>query len=206
MLSTYDIFYFKRAAFSYYRKVIGARVYNSNNDSDDSARDVEGHGSHTASTAAGNKIKGVNFYGIAEGNARGGVPSARIAVYKVCFQSRCSDSDVLAAFDDAISDGVDIISVSLGAVLAENLNEGSLAIGSFHAMAKGILTLNSAGNEGPQIYSVASVAPWMVSVAASTTDRKIISKVVLGDGTTLAVCIINSLFILITQPCINSFP
>lgn len=183
----------------FHRKVIGAQLYNSLNDPDDSVRDRDGHGSHTASTAAGNKIKGASFYGVAEGSARGGVPSARIAVYKVCFQSGCADADILAAFDDAISDGVDIISVSLGKRSAPNLNEDSLAIGSFHAMAKGILTLNSAGNGGPNTYSVGSVAPWMVSVAASTTDRQIITKVVLGNGTTLAVCIIKSLLIL-TQP------
>ncbi|KAL6341120.1 hypothetical protein AAG906_032235 [Vitis piasezkii] len=174
------------------KKVIGAQLYNSLNDPDDSVRDRDGHGSHTASTAAGNKIKGASFYGVAEGSARGGVPSARIAVYKVCFQSGCADADVLAAFDDAISDGVDIISVSLGKGSAPNLNEDSLAIGSFHAMAKGILTLNSAGNGGPNTYSVGSVAPWMVSVAASTTDRQIITKVVLGNGTTLAGSSINT--------------
>lgn len=176
----------------FYRKVIGARLYNSENGLDDSVRDIEGHGSHTASVVAGNEVKGATFFGIAEGNARGGVPSARIAVYKACFQSECSDKDILAAFDDAISDGVDIISISLGTGSARSLTLDSLAIGSFHAMAKGILTVSSAGNEGPNAYSVSSVAPWMVSVAASTTDREIITKVVLGDGTILAVCIVLS--------------
>lgn len=164
-------------------------MYNSLSDSDDSARDIEGHGSHTASTAPGNKINGVSFYGIAEGNARGGVPSTRIAAYKVCFDSRCLEADILAGFDNAISDGVDFISISIGSVSAKDLTEDSIAIGSFHAMTKGILTLNGAGNEGPQTSSASSVAPWMVSVAASTTDRQIITTVVLGDGTTAPVCI-----------------
>ena len=77
----------------------------------------------------------------------GSVPVC-IAVYKVCYVLGCADSDVLAAFDNAISDGVDIISISLQKD-AISLTADALAIGSFHAMNKGILTLNSAGNSGP---------------------------------------------------------
>ncbi|KAL6340416.1 hypothetical protein AAG906_006077 [Vitis piasezkii] len=165
------------------KKVIGARAYNSIDKNDDSARDTVGHGTHTASTAAGNIVEDVSFFGVASGNARGGVPSARIAVYKVCTAAGCTILDILSGFDDAISDGVDIITVSLGSAAgAFFLDEDPIAIGSFHAMVKGILTLNSAGNNGPSPGSVLSVAPWMVSVAASTTDREIITKVVLGDG------------------------
>ncbi|WJZ89456.1 hypothetical protein VitviT2T_008677 [Vitis vinifera] len=161
------------------KKVIGARTYIY----DDSARDPIGHGTHTASTAAGNKVEDVSFFELAQGNARGGVPSARIAVYKVCSEYGCQSADILAAFDDAISDGVDIITVSLGpASGATPLDADPIAIGAFHAMVKGILTLNSAGNSGPSPGSVGSVAPWMVSVAASTTDRAFVTKVVLGDG------------------------
>ncbi|TYH56230.1 hypothetical protein ES332_D08G002800v1 [Gossypium tomentosum] len=72
-------------------KLIGARVYTT-----DSARDTEGHGSHTASTAAGNNVVSASFYGFAEGTARGGVPSARIATYKACNGIWCT-SDILAA-------------------------------------------------------------------------------------------------------------
>ena len=68
---------------------------------------------------------------------------------------------------------------------------------AFHAMARSILTVNSGGNRGPEVYSINSVAPWMVSVAASTTDRKIIDRVVLGNGKELTVSIINSPFTLV---------
>ncbi|KAF5185730.1 Subtilisin-like protease SBT4.6 [Thalictrum thalictroides] len=68
-------------------------------------------------------VEGASYYGLATGAARGGLPSARIAVYKVCWYGGCPLADILAAFDDAIADGVDIISVSLG-------SEGS-AINSF---------------------------------------------------------------------------
>ncbi|KAE9606291.1 hypothetical protein Lal_00025600 [Lupinus albus] len=166
-------------------KIIGARYYSKNNDSSGSARDTVGHGSHTASTAAGNKVKGTSFFGIAEGTARGGVPSARIAVYKVCDRSYCGDAQILAAFDDAIADGVDIVTISLGGDPKTNFTDDSIAIGSFHAMEKGILTLNSGGNSGPLRSSTPSLAPWLFSVAASSTDRRIIDKISLGNGVTL---------------------
>lgn len=157
-------------------KIIGARFYTLDIHSN-SARDEEGHGSHTASIAAGNKVPGANFYGLANGNARGGVPSAGIATYRICGPGGCTDDSILGAFDDAIADGVD-----------------SSAIGSFHAMEKGILTVQSAGNDGPFPSTVGSVAPWLFSVAASSTDRRIIDKVVLGNGKTLIVSISDFFF------------
>ncbi|XP_019435138.1 PREDICTED: subtilisin-like protease SBT4.8 [Lupinus angustifolius] len=169
------------------KKIIGARYY-----TDTSARDIGGHGTHTASTAAGNHIPGASFYGLAEGTARGGAPSARIAAYKVCDKRGCSGAAVMSAFDDAIADGVNIISVSLGGSFQNSFDEDPIAIGSFHAMAKGILTVNSAGNNGPSPASVSSIAPWMITVAASTIDRKFIDKVVLGNGKTLIGISVNS--------------
>ena len=158
-----------------------------------------GHGSHTASTAAGNEVKDVSFFGLAQGTARGGVPSARIAAYKVCsLDGVCDSVDILAGFDDAIADGVDILTVSLGLSGSVDLFNDVIAIGSFHAMEKGILTINSAGNDGAAgELGVSSVAPWLLGVAASTTDRKFINKVVLGNGKTLTVSIINSILFLI---------
>lgn len=162
-------------------KVIGARYYLT-----DSARDEWGHGTHTASTAAGNAVKDVSFYGLAQGTARGGVPAARIAVYKVCSREKsCSAHNTLGAFDDAIADGVDIITISVSFTAIRDFDEDPIAIGAFHAMEKGILTSNSAGNNGPSGATVSSVAPWMLTVAASSMDRRIIDKVVLGDGRTL---------------------
>jgi hypothetical protein len=125
---------------------------------------------------------------LAEGKARGGVPSARIAAYKACSEDGCRDQDILAAFDDAIADGVDLITISVGGVSRAFEND-SIAIGSFHAMKKGILTVHAAGNNGPSSSTVGSVAPWLLSTAASRTDRKIIDKVVLGNGKTLIVSI-----------------
>ncbi|CAN0861648.1 Subtilisin-like protease SBT4.15, partial [Linum grandiflorum] len=74
-----------------------------------------GHETHTASTVAGVPVVGASLYGIRNGIARGGVPSARLAINKVCAMGPfCSTSDILSGFDDAIYDGVDIISISIG--------------------------------------------------------------------------------------------
>lgn len=78
---------------------------------------------------------------------------------------------MLAAFDDIIADGVDIITISIGGTDAMPFQEDMIAIGAFHAMEKGILTTNAAGNSGPKTGSVTSVATWLFSVAASSTDR-----------------------------------
>ena len=167
-------------------KLIGARAYSSGEST--STRDYEGHGTHTASTAAGSKVHGVGFFGLAEGIAGGGVPSARIAAYKACDPLECKEQNILAAFDDAIADGVDFISISVsGEPIPFKFD--AIAISSFHAMEKGILTLQSAGNNGPIASTVSSVAPWLFSIAASSTDREIISKVVLANGKTLIVSI-----------------
>lgn len=164
--------------------MIGARDYTS-----EGARDTEGHGTHTSSTAAGNAVVDTNFFGLGNGTARGGVPAARVAAYKVCTETGCSGEALLSAFDDAIADGVDIITISIGDKSASMFQRDPIAIGAFHAMAKGILTVNSAGNSGPTPTTVSGVAPWILTVAASTTNRGFVTKVVLGDGKTLVVSI-----------------
>lgn len=146
------------------KKIVGARYYIGA-----SARNYDGHGSHTTSIAAGNQVKNVSFYGLAQGTARGGVPLARIAVYKAC-NDVCPSASVLAAFDDAIADGVDIISISIGLDAASDFDEDSSAIGSFHAMIKGILTVQAAGNKGPFPSTIISISPWILTVASSTID------------------------------------
>ncbi|XP_038892404.1 cucumisin-like isoform X2 [Benincasa hispida] len=167
------------------RKIIGARAYHIGRPLPrgevESPRDTNGHGTHTASTAAGGLVSKASLYGLGLGTARGGVPSARIAAYKICWSDSCSDLDILAAFDDAIADGVDIISLSVGGNESRQYFRDPIAIGSFHAMQKGILTSNSAGNDGPRYFTTTSLSPWLLSVAASTTDRKFVTKVQIGN-------------------------
>ncbi|KAG7542849.1 Peptidase S8 propeptide/proteinase inhibitor I9 [Arabidopsis thaliana x Arabidopsis arenosa] len=161
------------------RKVIGARHY-----VQDSARDKEPHGSHTASTAAGNKVKGVSVNGVAKGTARGAVPLGRIAIYRVCEPAGCNADGMLAAFDDAIADGVDVITISIGGGVTK-VDIDPIAIGSFHAMLKGIVTTAAVGNDGSKPGKASNLAPWIISVAAGSTDRKFVTNVVNGEGKTI---------------------
>ena len=146
-----------------------------------SARDYEGHGTHTLSTAGGNFVPGVTIFGNGNGTAKGGSPKARVASYKVCWHDGCFQSDMIDAFDAAISDGVDVISASTGLDSPSEFFKDGTAIGAFHAVKHGIVVVTSAGNEGPTPGSVGNVAPWLVSVAASTIDRDFTSYVALGN-------------------------
>ncbi|XP_062154118.1 cucumisin-like [Alnus glutinosa] len=166
-------------------KIIGAQYYSSSGEFEvtdiKSPRDTDGHGTHVASTAGGNVVNMASVQGIGLGTARGAVPSARIAVYKVCWTIGCSDADILAAFDDAIADGVDIITISVGGSTGSYFTD-SISIGAFHAMRNGILASTSAGNRGPGLATITNFSPWSLTVAASTIDRKFITEVQLGNS------------------------
>ncbi|KAK4399884.1 Subtilisin-like protease SBT4.4 [Sesamum angolense] len=169
---------------AYFQQDNGARWYTP---LDASVKDGSGHGTICASIAAGNYVENASFYGIAQGTARGGVPAARIAAYKACGAFGCESVNLLSAFNDAIADGVDIISLSLGGGILD-IKDDVVAIGALHATQKGILTVNAGGNSGHgsgRKSRTASVAPWLFSVAASTTDRRIVTKVALGNGATI---------------------
>ncbi|GAB4855228.1 hypothetical protein Ancab_023853 [Ancistrocladus abbreviatus] len=176
------------------RKLIGARYYNgynfmhhSNitaNKPTSSPRDHDSHGTHTASTAGGAPVTNASFFGLGWGTARGGSPAARIAVYKACSLESCHGSTILKAIDDAIKDGVDILSISLGMnlFLQADFLKDPIAIGAFHANQMGVMVVCSAGNDGPDPYTVVNTAPWIFTVAASNIDRDFESTVLLGNG------------------------
>ncbi|KAL6199488.1 hypothetical protein ACLB2K_029272 [Fragaria x ananassa] len=188
------------------RKIIGSRFYYHGFEVENgklesfaplpffrSARDADGHGSHTASTIAGSTVTNVSFLGMATGTARGGAQSARLAIYKACWFDLCSDADILSALDDAIGDGVDVLSLSLGPDPPQPMYfEDAISIGTFHAFQKGILVSASAGNSGfPS--TACNVAPWILTVAASTLDREFHSNVYLGNSQILKGSSLNPL-------------
>ncbi|CAN4077851.1 unnamed protein product [Withania somnifera] len=160
-------------------KLIGARYFQSSGNG--TPWDENGHGTHTASTAAGRFVPGANIFGNANGTAVGVAPLAHVAVYKVCAAVTCSESDTLAAMDMAIEDGVDVLSLSLGR-LTNNFYQDNIALGAFSAMQKGIFVSCAAGNSGPFSSSTSNEAPWILTVGASTIDRKIKATAVLGNN------------------------
>nr|CAD1844560.1 unnamed protein product [Ananas comosus var. bracteatus] len=143
--------------------------------------DVVGHGTHTAGTAAGNFVKKANVLGNGNGTAVGMAPYAHLAIYKVCQSIGCLASDILAGMDAAIDDGVDVLSLSLGGDSLLFFND-VIAIGAFSAMEKGVFVSCAAGNSGPTNSTLSNEAPWVLTVGASSMDRKIKATVKLGNG------------------------
>ncbi|GMN32442.1 hypothetical protein TIFTF001_003682 [Ficus carica] len=167
-------------------KLIGARSFNlaakaTKGDKAEPPVDEDGHGTHTASTAAGGFVNYADVFGNAKGTAVGMAPHAHLAIYKVCFGDDCPESDILAALDAAVEDGVDVLSLSLGDVSRPFFND-SLAIGAFAATQKGIVVSCSAGNSGPVNSTLSNESPWILTVGASTIDRKIVAATRLGNG------------------------
>lgn len=166
------------------RKLIGARFYTVGVDKELikqdflSPRGAGFHGTHTASTAAGNLVSNISFLGLASGTVRGGAPRARLAVYKTCWAEggSCSGAAVVKAIDDAIHDGVDVISVSIA------LAERGMPYASLHAVAKGIVAVFGGGNQGPAAQTVQDHTPWVITVAASTMDRSFPTEITLGNN------------------------
>ncbi|KAL6635230.1 hypothetical protein ACP70R_027901 [Stipagrostis hirtigluma subsp. patula] len=147
--------------------------------------DINGHGTHTASTAAGSAVVDASFFNYGKGKAVGMAPGARIAAYKVCWEQGCMESDILAGFEAAIADGVDVISFSLGPNgQAQEFYKDNPALAAFRAVRKGIVVSAAAGNSGPGELTANNVAPWILTVGASTINRRFPANVVLGNGAT----------------------
>jgi subtilisin family serine protease len=149
-----------------------------------SPRDGNGHGSHTASTAAGNPVSDVATEGVEFGDISGVAPGAKIASYKALWatedgRASGTTSDLVAAIEQAVTDGVDVINYSISGPTDTVLEAAEIAFEG--AAEAGVFVAASAGNEGPGASTVAHNSPWVTTVAAST-HTSFENTVVLGDG------------------------
>ena len=151
----------------------------------DSARDDNGHGTHTATTSAGNANVSAELFGVNRGQVSGIAPRAHIIAYRVCGDTGCFQSDSIAAVEQAILDQVDVINFSISG--GNNPYSDIVEQAFLDAYESGIFVAASAGNSGPGPDTVAHRGPWVTTVAASTADRGFLSTVTLvaDNGDTL---------------------
>nr|MBA3799359.1 S8 family serine peptidase [Geodermatophilaceae bacterium] len=145
-----------------YNAVVGGEVYTT-------ARDSNGHGTHTSTTAGGAPVANAIVLGVDRGAINGIAPGAHVAVYKVCGAQGCFQSDSVAAVGRGIEDGIDVINFSISGGTDPYADPVELAF--LDAYAAGVFVAASAGNDGPGEGTVNHVSPWLTSVAASTQER-----------------------------------
>ncbi len=163
-------------------KLIGAYTFEDTADTPDpqgrpSPRDNNDHGSHVAGIAAGNLVSGAAINGVDLGAVAGVAPHANLIAYDVCgvvgSGRICSGTAIVAAIDQAIADGVDIISLSLGGDSRDPWQSADVR-GLLRAVGAGSFVVSSAGNGGPDPGTIGSPAngPWVTSVGSATHDRR----------------------------------
>ncbi|KMZ67863.1 Subtilisin-like serine protease [Zostera marina] len=185
-------------------KIIGARSFNHRGGCT-TPMDKHGHGTHTAGIAAGRFVKNASVLGSANGTASGIAPDSHLAIYNVCDESgsSCPDVDILAGIEAAIEDGVDVLSISL-AIPTDDLPlyKDLISIASFKAVIeKGVVVSASAGNSGPEKSTVKNTSPWIITVGASTLDRRVRAVVKLDNGMELEG---QSAYQPKSEPCLRS--
>ena len=176
------------APFTCNNKLLGARqmlstyrLYYLDPDEFDSARDDGGHGTHTASTAAGNSGVEANVLGVPRGSISGMAPRARVIAYKALGNLGGFGSDLAAAIDQAVADGVDVINYSIG---SSSYAIGPDDVAFLFAADAGVFVATSNGNSGPAPATTGSPSsvPWLTSVGASTQARYFQGSASSSDG------------------------
>ena len=134
-----------------------------------------GHGTHTAGTMVCNYGTTTTFSGI---KISGLAPKAQLMVYKVFYYSiegslSAYTPELLAAIEDAVRDGADVVNNSWGGA---NWNTGwDPEVAAYEAAVdSGVVIVFSAGNSGPDAMTAGSPGSnsnKFITVAASTTAR-----------------------------------
>jgi len=150
-----------------------------------SARDADGHGTHTTTTAAGGPVDHAVLLNVDRGHISGMAPGAHVIMYRVCMTSGCFQSDSVAAVNQAIADGVDVINFSISG--GANAYTDAVEVAFFDAYAAGVVVNASAGNSGPGSGTSDHAGPWTNTVGASTSNRHFFSTLHLtaNGGATL---------------------
>lgn len=149
--------------------------------------DVGSHGTHTATTAAGNANIEQVLDGVSFGKSSGVAPAAKVSVYKICWEDTdpatggCYSSASIDAIDTAIKDGVDVLNYSISGNTDSTTDPVALAF--LNAAAAGVFVAASAGNSGPAESTVNHASPWLTTVAASTFPSDLQGTVKVSDGT-----------------------
>ena len=153
-----------------------------------SPRDYNGHGTHTSSTAGGNNGTPTTGPAAGFGATSGMAPRARVAMYKALYSTQDAStasgftSDLVAAIDQAVADGVDVINYSISGTTDNFLDP--VQVSFLFAADAGVFVSTSAGNSGPTTGTVAHPGPWLTTVAAGTHNRNGHGSVTLGNGAT----------------------
>ncbi|XP_039135761.1 subtilisin-like protease 4 [Dioscorea cayenensis subsp. rotundata] len=162
-------------------KLIGAIAFRGSRRPSPKDSRKDGHGTHVAGIAAGSFVDNADVLGLAKGTASGTAPKAHLAIYRACTSKTCDDADIVAAIEEAIKNGVDILSLSLGQESIPFYDDDTL-IAALSAVRAKIFVCMAAGNLGPRLKSVENGAPWILTVGASTHDRRASATVRLGNG------------------------
>ncbi|MGW1047178.1 S8 family serine peptidase [Streptomyces sp. NPDC002547] len=148
-----------------------------------SPRDMLGHGTHTASTAAGLPVDNVTISGRNFGSISGVAPDAQIAVYKVLWGGSGYDADIIAGIDAAVADGVQVLNYSIGTQFGDSEPNTPIGNAFLNATLAGVFVTAAAGNTGFS-GAVSNTQPWITTVGAAVTNVNE-GTVRLGDGTSI---------------------
>jgi subtilisin family serine protease len=151
------------------------------------ARDSNGHGTHTTSTAGGNPVAHPQLFGIDRGPIQGIAPGAYLMSYKALGPKGGFDSDLVAAIQQAVYDGANVINYSIGPNTPQSAYTSADDLAFLDAFDAGVFVSASAGNSGP--HTTAHLGPWETTVGASTLQRAFTSTATLTatGGATLQI-------------------